>query len=125
MNILAIDIGNSNIGIGLYLSGEADTLESIPGDNTEALRTLLIQLWEKIPVVALSKEGKRDGVIVVSSVRPAWTEQIKQLAREELDEVFGPVEAFLIEQGDGNWKVYRREEGQLVTREPRWDRWID
>ncbi|MEM7155977.1 MAG: DUF4123 domain-containing protein [Myxococcota bacterium] len=44
---------------------------------------------------------------------------------KELDDVFGPVEAFLIEQGDGNWKVYRREDGQLVTREPRWDRWID
>lgn len=43
----------------------------------------------------------------------------------ELDAVFGPVSAFLIEQGDGNWKVYRREKGTLVTREPRWDRWID
>ncbi|MCA9653506.1 MAG: DUF4123 domain-containing protein [Myxococcales bacterium] len=44
---------------------------------------------------------------------------------EELDQVFGPVDSFLIEQGDGNWKVYRREEGRLVTREPAWDRWID
>lgn len=44
---------------------------------------------------------------------------------EELDQVFGPVEAFLIEQGEGQWSVYRREKGALVTREPRWDRWID
>lgn len=44
---------------------------------------------------------------------------------EELDEVFGPVDAFLIEQMPGTWKVYRREEGQLVTRSPAWDRWID
>ncbi len=44
---------------------------------------------------------------------------------DELDQVFGPVEAFLIEQGDGHWSVYRREKGALVTREPRWDRWID
>jgi hypothetical protein len=43
----------------------------------------------------------------------------------ELDAVFGPVDAFLIEQGDGSWIVYRREHGQLETREPRWDRWID
>ncbi len=43
----------------------------------------------------------------------------------ELDEVFGPVESFLIEAGDGSWKVYRRDSGTLVTREPRWDRWID
>lgn len=44
---------------------------------------------------------------------------------QELDAVFGPVDAFLIEHGDGAWKVYRREQGKLVTREPRWDRWID
>lgn len=43
----------------------------------------------------------------------------------ELDAVFGPVDAFLIEQGDGAWKVYSREDGRLETREPRWDRWID
>lgn len=43
----------------------------------------------------------------------------------ELDEVFGPVESFLIEQGDGTWGVYRREDGGLVIRQPRWDRWID
>lgn len=45
--------------------------------------------------------------------------------QEELDVVFGPVDAFLIERGDGSWRVYRREQGKLVTREPRWDRWID
>ncbi len=44
---------------------------------------------------------------------------------DELDAIFGPVDAFLIEQGDGAWKVYGREAGQLETREPRWDRWID
>lgn len=45
--------------------------------------------------------------------------------KEELDAAFGPVESFLIEQGDGEWKVYSRKDGQLETREPRWDRWID
>ncbi|MCH9679875.1 MAG: DUF4123 domain-containing protein [Deltaproteobacteria bacterium] len=44
---------------------------------------------------------------------------------DELGQVFGPVESFLIEQGDGTWRVYRRDSGELVTREPRWDRWID
>ncbi|MEM9460763.1 MAG: DUF4123 domain-containing protein [Myxococcota bacterium] len=44
---------------------------------------------------------------------------------DELDEFFGPVEAFLIELGDGRWSVFQREDGALVTREPRWDRWID
>lgn len=45
--------------------------------------------------------------------------------KDELDAVFGPVESFLIEQGDGEWKVYSREGGGLMTHEPRWDRWID
>lgn len=45
--------------------------------------------------------------------------------RDELDQVFGPVDAFLIEVGDGRWSVFRREKGELVNREPRWDRWID
>lgn len=44
---------------------------------------------------------------------------------EELDRVFGPVDAFLLELGDGQWSVFRREKGALVKREPRWDRWID
>lgn len=44
---------------------------------------------------------------------------------EELRRVFGPVRAFLIEQEDGGWLVYRREGGGVVTKEPRWDRWID
>lgn len=45
--------------------------------------------------------------------------------KDELDAVFGPVDAFLIEESGGAWKVYRREQGKLVTREPRWDHWID
>lgn len=45
--------------------------------------------------------------------------------KDELDAVFGPVESFLIQQGDGTWTVYAREGGSLQTREPRWDRWID
>lgn len=44
---------------------------------------------------------------------------------EELSSVFGPVESFLIEQGDGNWRVYRIQDGTLEIRQPRWDRWID
>ncbi len=86
MNILAIDIGNSNIGFGLYLEGEQDTVESIAGEAWDELKDTLVRLWEKIPVVAVSREGKRDGVIVVSSVHPERTERIKQLARQELDE---------------------------------------
>lgn len=86
MNILAIDIGNTNIGFGLYLEGEQDTVESIAGEASEELKDAVVRLWEKIPFVTLSREGKRDGVIVVSSVHPDRTEQIRQLALQELDE---------------------------------------
>lgn len=86
MNILAIDIGNTNIGLGLYLNGQQEEVASIPGEAIEELTSKLKDLWQRIPVVALSKEGKRDGVIVASSVKPDWTEQIRQIARKELDE---------------------------------------
>ena len=33
-----------------------------------------------------SKETKRDGVIVVSSVKPAWTEMVRRIADEDLGE---------------------------------------
>lgn len=44
---------------------------------------------------------------------------------KELGQVFGPVKAFLMEQEDGGWLVFRREGTGVVTKEPRWDRWID
>lgn len=86
MNILAIDIGNTNIGFGLYLEGEQDSVESIPGDHQDEIKATLMSLWEKIPVMEQSREGRRDGVIVASSVQPAWTEKIQAIARAELDE---------------------------------------
>lgn len=44
---------------------------------------------------------------------------------QELAQVFGPNEAFLIEQGDGQQREYVREHGALVIREPHWQHWID
>ena len=43
----------------------------------------------------------------------------------ELERMYGPTTAFLIEQGDGDWRAYHRESGELTIREPRWDRWIE
>lgn len=43
----------------------------------------------------------------------------------ELAQVFGPNEAFLLEQADGQQREYRREGGALVIREPHWHLWID
>jgi len=42
--------------------------------------------WGKIPIAKSSKEKKRDGVIVVSSVKAAWTKVIQKITKETLDE---------------------------------------
>ncbi len=86
MNIIAIDIGNTNIGIGLFLDGEEQFIRSIPGRDRDELTACLQSAWERIPVAESSKEGKRDGVIVISSVKPVWTKQIRQIAKDDLGE---------------------------------------
>lgn len=86
MNITAIDIGNTNIGVGLFLDGADDFIRSIPGASEAELRACLIDSWRKIPVLESSKEKKRDGVIVVSSVKPVWTDLVRRIADEDLGE---------------------------------------
>lgn len=86
MNLIAIDIGNTNITFGLYLKDQLEKIETISGDRKEELQKGLTELWEIIPVSKSSKEKKRDGVIVVSSVKPVWTEMIAEMAKEKLDE---------------------------------------
>jgi len=86
MNIIAIDIGNTNIGVGLFLGDEEKSIKTIPGASRDKLAKCLKSAWEQIPVVGSSKEGKRDGVIVVSSVKPAWTAVVEEVAENELGE---------------------------------------
>ncbi len=86
MNIIAVDIGNTNIDIGLFLDGKEQLIKSIPGRSQAKLATCLKSAWGKIPVAESSKEKKRDGVIVVSSVKPDWTKLIQQLTKDELGE---------------------------------------
>ena len=73
MNIIAIDIGNTNITIALFLKNEAKFVESVPGTYTENLTKCLTSAWEQIPILESSKEQKLNGVIVVSSVKAQWT----------------------------------------------------
>jgi type III pantothenate kinase len=86
MNIIAIDIGNTNIAIGLFLDGREESIETIPGPPSAELESCLETAWQKIPIIEGSRENRRDGVIVVSSVKPAWTDVIRQMAAERLDE---------------------------------------
>jgi len=86
MNIIAADIGNTNINIGLFLEGKEEFVKSIPGGSRAKLTNCLKSAWQKIPIIESSKEHKRNGVIVVSSVKPAWTEIIREIAETNLDE---------------------------------------
>ncbi len=86
MNIIAIDIGNTSIDIGLFLEDKKEFIQTISGTAMDEIKTVLSTAWERIPKISLSKEGKRDGVLVVSSVKPAWTKQIARIVKQELDE---------------------------------------
>jgi len=86
MNIIAIDIGNTNIDIGLFLDGQEQFIKSIPGNSRKELTSCLESAWQKVPILESSKEKKRDGVIVVSSVKTAWTELIQEIVKDNLGE---------------------------------------
>jgi len=86
MNVIAIDIGNSNIAIGLFLGGREDFIESVKGDSSGKLAKVLTSAWSRIPFVKGARVKKRDGVIVVSSVKPSWTAQVRRIVKAELGE---------------------------------------
>jgi len=86
MNIIAVDIGNTNITVGLFLKGQEKLIESIPGSSESKLTECLKSAWQKIPIAKSSKEKKRDGVIVVSSVKAPWTKVVQQIAKQTLGE---------------------------------------
>ena len=87
MNIIAIDIGNTNITAGLFIDNTETIMEKVAGDSDE-LAPILKTYWQKIPFVKAGndKDKKRDGFIVVASVKPDWTEKVREIAKKELDE---------------------------------------
>jgi len=86
MNIIAVDIGNTNITIALFLKDEEQFIKSVPGKSTKKLADVLKSAWEKIPLSQTSREKRRNGVIVASSVKPEWTKQIQKIVKDSLDE---------------------------------------
>ena len=86
MNLIAVDIGNTNINFGLFTEGEIKSVKRVPGDCEEKAGKTLENLWNKLPMLETSKEGKRNGTIVVSSVKPAWTKMLKKAAKDRLRE---------------------------------------
>jgi len=86
VNIIAIDIGNTNINIGLFLDGKEQSIKPVTGGSRTKLTNCLKDAWDKIPIAESSKEKKRDGVIVISSVKPDWTRLVEEIVKENLGE---------------------------------------
>jgi len=86
VNIIAIDIGNTTITAALFLDDTEKLIESVSGNAPAELNRLLKSAWEQVPLVKNAKDPRKDGVIVVSSVKPAWTELVADICEKELDE---------------------------------------
>ena len=87
MNLIAIDIGNRNIKIALYVKDEEKllkTADETAGDIETQLVDILIECWDQVPLVEGAKEPVKDGVLVASSVKPEWTERMREIVQEEL-----------------------------------------
>jgi len=89
MNLIAIDIGNTNIAVGLFLKGAEQSIKSVAGQDEKGLTECLKTAWEKIPLTKRSKENKRDGVIAVSSLRPTGTEPVRRTYSSWFAEEYG------------------------------------
>jgi type III pantothenate kinase len=89
LNIIAIDIGNTNIKLAFYLDDEEKSMQSLEGnapDIREQLARILGEFWSRIPQVKGAADPVREGVIAVSSVKPVWTAMVEQAAKETLKE---------------------------------------
>jgi len=89
MNLVAVDVGNTTITVALFLDDTEAWIESIDAaadDAPDRLGDVLARAWDQVPIAARSKEGKRDGLIVVSSVHEAWGRMVEDICRGRLNE---------------------------------------
>lgn len=86
MNLIAIDIGNTNIKVAFYLNDEEVFLKKANGGESNIARTLeeiLTECWDRAPLVERAKEPVKECVFVASSVRPEWTEMVRDIIKDE------------------------------------------
>lgn len=74
-SLLAIDIGNSRIGMGVWDADGVHDVRRIPADQPDDLRPALAQTW-----AAAKGDGRR--AVVIASVVPPRTRAISDLAAE-------------------------------------------
>ena len=84
MNLLAIDIGNTNITIALFLDGKSASIEHIAGEDRDLITEVLEAAWERIPLVKSAKDAVKDALIVVGSVKPQWTADVEDIVADSL-----------------------------------------
>lgn len=86
MNIIAIDIGNTTITIGLFIEDDEKSIESVDGNDRDKLSDMLVDAWNQVPFVKSDAVDIHEGAIVVSSVKPEWLDLVKDICKDELDE---------------------------------------
>lgn len=87
MNLIAIDIGNTNIKVGFYLDDEETLFRSVDGNSSDIelqITDILNECWDRAPLVESAKEPIKECILVASSVRPEWTELVQNVIKEEL-----------------------------------------
>ena len=85
MNIIAIDIGNTNITIGLFLNDQEISINTLPASSEAELKSTLNEAWEQVPFAKNATIAQRDANVVVSSVNDKSTELVKLICDEDLD----------------------------------------
>lgn len=86
MNLIAIDIGNTNVTMSLFIEGNEKSVEAIAGDDSRQIAEYLRTSWQMIPYAKSAMEKVRDGRIIISSVNDQWTQSIIRMASEQLGE---------------------------------------
>jgi len=89
MNLIALDIGNTNIKGAFFLDDTEQQITHLAANDGETegrLSQWLADCWEQVPQVRSAAEPAKDGAIVVSSVNPDWTERVRKICTDTLDE---------------------------------------
>ena len=89
MNLIAIDIGNTAVKAAFFLDDNEQSLVtfSLSNESFEGqFSRFLADCWDQTPLVKAATEPTKDAVIVVSSVNPDLTEQVRRMCSDELGE---------------------------------------
>ena len=86
MNMIAIDIGNTSITARLYLNDEEKLIETIRAREDARHSPTCSPTPGRRPLRRRGFATRRNGVIVASSVNPAWTDIVADICRNCLNE---------------------------------------